>query len=115
MSSFKKAGTQAGDESPDEDHQQNSMGQLARLLGIGRSTIRLSILCASEDANVAAYSSASAPLLAMICGFLVYAFGRCLPSIATAALDHVLVSLSPAQSATENTVTSELRFPNSNT
>ena len=47
-------------------------------------------------------------LLVMIFCFLVHAFKRCRPTSATPAFDDFLVSLSPSQSESNKTVTSEL-------
>ena len=80
-----------------------------------KSRIMPSTPFASDAPIAAASSSASALLLAMILCFLVYAFKRCRPTSATPAHDDFLVSVSPAQSESEETVTSELMSPNSKT
>ena len=61
---------------------------------------------ASDAPNAAAYSSASALLVAMTLCFRVYAFRVCLRIINTPALDDFRVSLQPAQSESVNTVSS---------
>ena len=70
--------------------------------------IMLLTLFASDDPNPAVYSSASALLLAMILCFFCTLIRRCRPTSATPALDEFNASLSPAQSESEKTVTSEL-------
>ena len=80
-----------------------------------KSHIMLSTPFASDAPNAAAYSSVSTLLLAMIFCFLMYTYRRCRPTSATPALDDFLVSLSQAQSESEETVTSVPMSPNSKT
>ena len=64
------------------------------------------IPCDADAPNAAAYSSASALLLAMIFSLLVYAFRVWLPSSITPGLGDFRVSSEPAQSESEDVVTS---------